>query len=91
MKSFHLSSNEVIIMGDSGGDGPHFQWGAGINAFLIANMIKPSLRRYCEQNNISIHTQFGPAYANGEIKDLDKEMQVNFMDLAPIIEYFLNR
>ncbi|MGD8611023.1 MAG: hypothetical protein PVI93_08375 [Desulfobacterales bacterium] len=91
MCSFNLSSKKVIIMGDSGGDGPHFKWGAGINAFLIANMIKPSLRRYCEQNNISIHTQFGPAYANGEAKNLDKEMQENFMDLAPIIEDFINR
>lgn len=91
MRRFNLSSKKVIIMGDSGGDGPHFKWGAGINAFLIANMIKPSLRRYCEQNNISIHMQFGPAYANGEAKNLGREMQVNFMDLVPIIEDFLSR
>ncbi|MGD8898673.1 MAG: hypothetical protein PVF39_01270 [Desulfobacterales bacterium] len=90
MKSFNLSSNKVIIMGDSGGDGPHFKWGAENGAFLIANMTKPSLRRYCEQNDISIHTHFGPSYADGEARDIGKEMQVNFMDLTPLIENFLN-
>ncbi|MGD8755390.1 MAG: hypothetical protein PVF72_10540 [Desulfobacterales bacterium] len=91
MKSFNLSSNKVIIMGDSGGDGPHFKWGAENGGFLIANMTKPSLRRYCEQNDISIHTHFGPSYADGEARDIGKEMQVNFMDLTPLIENFLNR
>ena len=91
MSSFNLSSNKVIIMGDSGGDGPHFEWGAEINAFLIANMAKPSLKQYCRQKEITINTQFGPAYANGEARDLGKEMQVDFMDLAPIIEDLLNR
>ncbi len=91
MQFFNIPANKIILMGDSGGDGPHFKWGTGINAFLIANMTKPSLKRYCEQNNISIHTQFGPAYADGETKDLRKEMQVDFMDLVPIIEDFLNR
>jgi hypothetical protein len=91
MKSFNLSSNKVIIMGDSGGDGPHFKWGAENSGFLIANMTKPSLRRYCEQNDISIHTQFGPSYADGEARDMGKEMQVDFMDLTPVIENFLDR
>ena len=91
MKSFNLSSNKVIIMGDSGGDGPHFKWGAENGGFLIANMTKPSLRRYCHQNDISIHTQFGPSYADGEARDLGKEMQVDFMDLTSVIENFLNR
>ena len=91
MKSFNLSSNKIIIMGDSGGDGPHFKWGAENGRFLIANMTKPSLKRYCEQHNISIHAQFGPSYADGEARDVGKEMQADFMDLTFIIEDFLNR
>jgi hypothetical protein len=91
MRSFDLSSNKVIIMGDSGGDGPHFKWGAENGGFLVANMIKPSLRRYCEQHHISIHTQFGPSYADGETRDTDKEMQADFMDLVPVIEDILKR
>jgi len=78
-------------MGDSGGDGPHFKWGAVNGAFLIANMAKPSLKRYCGQKNISIQTHFGPSYATGQTRDLDKEMQVDFMDLAPVIDDLLNR
>ncbi len=89
--SFNIPSNNIIIMGDSGGDGPHFEWGGANNAFLIANMTKPSLKRYCEQKSIPINAQFGPSYEEGEVKDLEKEMQVNFMDLAPIIEDFISR
>ena len=90
IRSFNIPLNKIIIMGDSGGDGPHFEWGAGINAFLIGNMTKPSLKRYCESKSIPIDVQFGPSYADGEVTDLRKEMQVNFMDLAPIIEDFVD-
>lgn len=89
IRSFNIPLSKIIIMGDSGGDGPHFEWGAGINAFLIGNMTKPSLKRYCEAKSIAIDVQFGPSYADGEVTDLPKEMQVNFMDLAPIIEDFI--
>jgi 2-hydroxy-3-keto-5-methylthiopentenyl-1-phosphate phosphatase len=88
---FNIPSSKIIIMGDSGGDGPHFEWGAENNAFLVANMTKPSLQRYCQLKGISIDVQFGLSYKDGENKDLRKEMQVNFMDLVPIIENFINR
>ena len=91
MRFYNIPASKIILMGDSGGDGPHFKWGAENGGFLIANMTKPSLRRYCERNNIFIHTQFGPSYADGEVRDFDKEMQVNFMDLATVIQDFLNR
>jgi 2-hydroxy-3-keto-5-methylthiopentenyl-1-phosphate phosphatase len=91
IRSLNIPSNKIIIMGDSGGDGPHFEWGAASNAFLIANMTKPSLKKYCDQKSIPINTQFGPSYKDGEVKDLGKEMQVNFMDLAPIIDDFISR
>ena len=90
-RSLNIPTNKIIIMGDSGGDGPHFKWGAANNAFLIANMTKPSLQNYCEQNNISIDAQFGFSYKDGEVKNLPKEMQVNFLDLASKIEDFINR
>ena len=91
MHAFNIPADKVIIMGDSGGDGPHFQWGALNNSFLIANMIKPSLQGYCDQNNISIDIQFGLSYKNGQNKDLQKEMQVNFMHLIPIVDDFINK
>lgn len=90
IRSFNIPSNKIIIMGDSGGDGPHFEWGAANNAFLITNMMKPSLKTYCEQKSIAVNVQFGSYSTDGEVKDLRKEMQINFMDLAPIIEDFIN-
>jgi 2-hydroxy-3-keto-5-methylthiopentenyl-1-phosphate phosphatase len=89
--SLNIPSNKIIIMGDSGGDGSHFKWGSEGKAFLIANMIKPSLQRYCEEKNIPINAKFGPSYENGEVRDLQKEMQADFMDLAPVIEDFINK
>jgi hypothetical protein len=91
IRSFNIPANKIIIMGDSGGDGPHFEWGAANKAFLIGSMSKPSLKKYCEQKNIRINFQFGLSYADGEVKDIGKEMQVNFMDLAPKIEDFLSK
>jgi 2-hydroxy-3-keto-5-methylthiopentenyl-1-phosphate phosphatase len=89
-RSLSIPSNKIILIGDSGGDGPHFKWGARNNALLIGSMTKPSLKRYCGQHNISIDTQFGISYAEKEYKNLHKEMQTNFMDLLPTIENYID-
>jgi 2-hydroxy-3-keto-5-methylthiopentenyl-1-phosphate phosphatase len=89
IRSLNIASNKIIIMGDSGGDGPHFKWGAGVNALLIGNMTKASLRKYCAQHNLSFDIQFGISYAEGVDKNLQKEMQVNFLDLVPLVKNFL--
>jgi len=86
IKAHQIPPNKIIIMGDSGGDGPHFAWGAKVNAFLIGSMTKPSLENYCLAKNIKINFKFGPSYAQRQNKDLKKEMQVNFMDLSSCIE-----
>ena len=85
-RHYEVSSKHIILMGDSGGDGPHFEWGAKGNAFLIGSMTKPSLDKYCRQKNIKINLRFGIDYAEVKEKDHQKEMQVNFSDLASIIE-----
>lgn len=90
MRSFNIPPDKIIIMGDSGGDGPHFEWGAARSAFLIGNMVKPSLKKYCAQKRIPMSNQFGISYADGEVKDPGREMQINFLDLVPVIEAFLN-
>jgi 2-hydroxy-3-keto-5-methylthiopentenyl-1-phosphate phosphatase len=90
IRSLNIPSNKIIIMGDSGGDGPHFQWGAGINALLIGSMTKPSLKKFCDRHNISIDIQFGISHAEGVNQNLQKEMQTNFLDLLPLIENFLD-
>ena len=88
-RRYEISSKQIILMGDSGGDGPHFEWGAKGNVFLIGSMTKPSLENYCQQKNIKLNLRFGVDYAEGKEKDHQKEMQINFGDLASIIEDIL--
>jgi 2-hydroxy-3-keto-5-methylthiopentenyl-1-phosphate phosphatase len=83
--SMHIPSSKVILMGDSGGDGPHFSWGADKHAFLIGSMTKSSLKSYCLENGIRPNLLFGISYDAGEEKRLKDEMQVDFRDLIPVI------
>jgi hypothetical protein len=80
-----MSSQKIILMGDSGGDGPHFQWGADRGAFLIGSMTKPSLKTYCRRQGIPIDLHFGLSYNAGEKKRLNDEMAVDFRELIPVV------
>ncbi len=91
MRSFNIPADKIILIGDSGGDGPHFKWGAQINALLIGCMTKASLKDYCVRHMVPLAIEFGMSYAEGDKKDLLKERQTNFMDLVPFIEDFLDR
>ncbi|MDD5205034.1 MAG: hypothetical protein PHS17_06415 [Desulfobacterales bacterium] len=91
MRSLGIHPGKIILMGDSGGDGPHFEWGAEAGAFLIGSMTKWSLDRYCSKRGISIDLRFGPSYSEAEKKNEEIERQVNFMDLTSPIEAVLER
>jgi len=91
MTDYGISPKRVILIGDSGGDGPHFEWGHSIGAFLIGCMTKPSLEVYCERRGISMDVRFGLCYPRGVPRDPAREMQVDFMALAPVIERALQR
>ena len=78
--------NRIVIMGDSGGDGPHFKWGAENGAFLIASMAKPSLQQYCQKEGIQPDCFFGWTYSEGETAGHTSEMDYNFMDLSMVIK-----
>jgi 2-hydroxy-3-keto-5-methylthiopentenyl-1-phosphate phosphatase len=86
ISSLNLPPQKVIVMGDSGGDGPHFQWAAASGAYLIGSMIKPSLAAYCRAQGININLLFGVSYAPGERRNIEKEMKVDFMELADVID-----
>lgn len=86
VRFFNIPLNKIILMGDSGGDGPHFEWGTKADAFLIGSMTKPSLEKYCLKKNIDINMRFGISETADEKRDLEKEMQIDFMDLAARIE-----
>ena len=81
-----IPAQKTILLGDSGGDGPHFEWGASAGAFLVGSMTKPSLDSYCREKDIFINLRFGLDYSRGAIANQEKEMQVNFMDLTTAIE-----
>ena len=89
MKLHGIPVKRVIIVGDSGGDGPHFLWGASVGAHLIGSMPKPSLESFCRKKEIKINMRFGVMYAEGEKKDPQREMEVDFMGLVPVIEQVL--
>ena len=86
-----IPSAKIILMGDSGGDGPHFAWGSQSGAYLIGNMTKPSLDAYCRKENIKIDMRFGVDYSMDDARDIQKEMRVNFMDLAATIDEIVNK
>jgi 2-hydroxy-3-keto-5-methylthiopentenyl-1-phosphate phosphatase len=90
IRLYNLPPERLIIMGDSGGDGAHFEWGGGAGAFLVGNMTKDSLERYCRSANVSINKHFGISYGPGEKRDVKREMEVNFMELAEVIRAVLN-
>jgi len=85
-RSLGIPAEKIILMGDSGGDGPHFEWGAESGAFLIGSMTKASLDSYCREKNIVINLRFGLDYSKIEKQDQTKELGFNFMDLAATIE-----
>jgi hypothetical protein len=90
-RQFHIAPETIFIMGDSGGDGPHFQWGARNGATLIGSMVKPSLERYCAERHIAMTHRWGHLYADGEIVDPEKETAYSCTDLIGIVEKVLDR
>ncbi len=89
MSALGLPPDKVVLIGDSGGDGPHFEWGAKAGAFLIGSMTKWSLDQYCRQRGIKINLYFGLRYSGGEERKEEQEVQVNFINLISNIKAIL--
>ncbi len=77
---YGIPPGRIIVMGDSGGDGPHFAWGAQVNALLIASRPKPSIEKYCADRAITIHHRIGTA---------EEPHQGNFMEMVPWVKDYL--
>jgi 2-hydroxy-3-keto-5-methylthiopentenyl-1-phosphate phosphatase len=90
-RSLTIPAAKIILLGDSGGDGPHFEWGAANGTFLISSMTKPSLNAYCRKKDIEIDLRFGLDYSRSETQNPHEESQVDFMDLATTIEEIVDR
>jgi hypothetical protein len=85
IQSLNLPGRKLVVIGDSGGDGPHFQWAARFGGFLIGSMIKQSLLTYCSSREVFIDKLFGIVYAPDEPRDADREMSFNFIQLSEVI------
>jgi hypothetical protein len=86
LRAFNIPARRLVLIGDSGGDGPHFEWGARHGAMLVGSMIKPSLATYCRGKGISIDYQFGVTCLEGQNRDPEAEMRTDFMQLSKIIQ-----
>ena len=81
-----IPTDRLIVMGDSGGDGPHFEWGAAHRATLVGSMTKASLDAYCDAAKIPISLRFGISYGPGAARNPRQEMQFDFMALVSVIK-----
>ena len=84
-----IAPQRAVVIGDSGGDGPHFQWAADRGAFRVGCMSKGSLNRYCAERGIGIHARVGPSYAPGQARDPEAERGTDLRELASVISGLL--
>ncbi|CAB5098135.1 hypothetical protein D3OALGA1CA_1246 [Olavius algarvensis associated proteobacterium Delta 3] len=84
-RAFGIPLKRIMIMGDSGGDGPHFQWGNSVGASLVGSMTKNSLETYCREHGIPIDHRIGPTYQRGDRAEIEREMDVDFSGLIPFV------
>jgi hypothetical protein len=84
-----IPGERVLVMGDSGGDGPHFEWAHQAGAFIIGSMTKHSLATYCDDQGITIDRRFGLVYGKDEPREVVKEMAIDFRDLIRTIKEVL--
>ncbi len=88
---YDIRSDRIVIIGDSGGDGPHFEWGSRTGAYLVGSMTKPSLADYCRTKGIGIDLRFGINAPQKKNRALRDKSHVDYMDLVPLLEEIAGR
>ena len=73
VQHFAIPAGRIVVMGDSGGDGPHFEWAERAGAFIIGSMTKHSLSSDCRERDIPIRLRFGVSYGEGEGRDVGRK------------------
>lgn len=86
LNSFGISEKNIVIIGDSGGDGPHFEWGKKHKAYIIGSMAKQSLTNYCSKKKIMVNLFFGPADMDGKERTEKNDMLIDFMELRSVFK-----
>ena len=89
LRSMQILPEKLVVMGDSGGDGPHFQWAWNIGGHCIGSMAKASLTNYCRSKGTGVNTYFGLRYEQGEPRNVEEELKVDFMQLTDVLTHIL--
>jgi 2-hydroxy-3-keto-5-methylthiopentenyl-1-phosphate phosphatase len=85
-KTMGIKGDKIIILGDSGGDGPHFEWGSQSGATLVGSMTKKSLHEYCRRRHIRIHHRLGTDFSKRPPTGGQNESVPDLMELCGILD-----
>lgn len=91
MKQHEIPLGRQILMGDSGGDGPHFKWGFRAGGFLIGCHTKPSLYRYCKEKAITLDVDFSTGKLENRGREDGDAQALDFRRLITIFGNFMDR
>jgi hypothetical protein len=81
-----VPAHRTAVVGDSGGDGPHFAWAMKTGALRIGINTKASLETYCAERGIEINARVGPSYQPGEPRDRDAEARTDLIRVRDILQ-----
>ncbi|MEF8824218.1 MAG: hypothetical protein V5B78_09345 [Desulfohalobiaceae bacterium] len=85
LNALGIPPHRTAVLGDSGGDGPHFAWAAENGALRVGVNPKASLERYCAERGITIHARAGIAYSPGQPRDREAEAKTDLNEVCDIL------
>ena len=80
-----IPPQRTAVVGDSGGDGPHFTWAADNGALRVGINTKASLESYCATRGIEINAHLGLSYQHGETRDREAEARTDLTELCTVL------
>jgi 2-hydroxy-3-keto-5-methylthiopentenyl-1-phosphate phosphatase len=88
-RNLGIAPDKIVLVGDSGGDGPHFEWGSRSGATLVGSMTKKSLHDYCRKHQIQIHHRIGADFSKSPPTGGQNELVSDLADLCDILDHVL--
>lgn len=80
-----IPPHRTAVVGDSGGDGPHFSWAAENGALRVGINTKASLESYCATRGIEINAHLGLSYQPGQPRDREAEAHTDLTELCTVL------
>ncbi len=81
-----IPAHRAAVIGDSGGDGPHFAWAADQGALRVGINTKTSLERYCATKGIEINERVGLSYGPGDPRDPEAEARTDLAGVCDVLQ-----